>query len=210
MAPFEALYGRNCRTPLCWTELDKDNIIGLEKIQKTKERVEVIKDRLKDAFDRQKYYANLKRRDIEYAVGDKVFLKVSPWKKALRFGRNGKLSLRFIGLYEIIEHVGPLALKLALPLDLDMIHNILHVSMLRRYWSDPSHVISAESISIEPDLTYEGKPIRIIAKEVKDFRYKRMSLVKVSWRNHKIEKATWESEDIMRQQHPQLFTSDKF
>ena len=92
MAPYEALYGRRCRTPVCWTELDEHKIIGLDLVKDTEEKVQIIQQRLKAASDRQRSYANLKRKDIEHEVGDKVFLKVSPWKKILHFGRKGKLS----------------------------------------------------------------------------------------------------------------------
>ena len=107
MAPYEALYGRRCRTHMCWTEMNEHKIIGPELVKDTEEKVQIIQQRLKAACDRQRSYANLKRKDIEYEVEDKVFLKVSPWKKILRFGRKGKLSLRFIGPYEILERVGP-------------------------------------------------------------------------------------------------------
>ncbi len=109
MAPYEALYGRKCRTPLCWTKLGEDKVVGPDLVKQTEEKVKLIKANLKAASDRQKSYADLKRKDIEHEVGDKVFLKVSPWKKVLRFGRKGKLSLRFIGPYEVIEHVGSVA-----------------------------------------------------------------------------------------------------
>ncbi len=128
----------------------------------------------------------------------------------LRFGKKDKLSLRFIGPYDVIERVGPVAYKLALPPELDKIHNVFHVSMLRRYRSDPSHVISAEEIIVQPDLTYEEEPVRILAREVKKLRNKRISLVKVLWRHHNTEEATWESKETMRQQFPQLFTLGKF
>lgn len=110
----------------------------------------------------------MKRKDIEFAIGDKVFLKVSPWKKVLKFGKKGKLSPRFISPYEIIECVGPVAYRLALPLELDRIHNVFHVSMLRRYKSDPSHVISAETIDVQPDLTYEEELVKILARKMKE------------------------------------------
>ncbi len=102
-------------------------------MKQTEEKVKLIKANLKVALDRQKSYADLKRKEIEYAVGDKVFLKVSPWKKVLRFGRKGKLSPKFISPYEVIERVGPVAYRLALPPKLDKIYNVFHVSMLRRY-----------------------------------------------------------------------------
>ncbi|KAL5860069.1 hypothetical protein ACOSQ4_001365 [Xanthoceras sorbifolium] len=118
--------------------------------------------------------------------------------------RKGKLSPRFIGPYEIIERVGPVAYRLALPPELEKIHNVFHVSMLRRYRSDPSHRVQAESIEIQPDLTYEEEPVQILDREIKELRNKRVPLVKVLWRNHKVEEATWESEETMRQQYPQL------
>ncbi|KAA3461235.1 polyprotein [Gossypium australe] len=160
---------------------------------------------LKAAFDRQKSYVDLKCRDIKNSVGDKVFLKVLPWKKILRFGQKGKLSPHFIGPYEIIERVGPVAYLLALPLELQKIHNVFHVSMLRRYQSDPSHVITTEDIEIRPDLSYE-EPVKILAREMKELRNKRVPLVKVLWRSHSIEEATWEPEETMRSQYPHLFS----
>ena len=133
MAPYEALYGRKCRTPLCWTKLSETKLIGPDWILETEEKVKMIRERLKIATDRQKSYADMKRKDIRYEIGEKVFLKVSPWKKVMRFGKKGKLSPRFIGPYEVIEKVGPVPYRLALPLDLEKIHNVFHVLMLRRY-----------------------------------------------------------------------------
>ena len=205
MAPYEALYGRKCRTPLCWTELSERKVIGPDLIRETEEKVKIIREKLKVATDRQKSYTDMKKKDIRYEVGEKVFLKVSPWKKVMRFGKKGKLSPRFIGPYEVIEKVGPVAYRLALPPDLDKIHNVFHVSMLRRYRSDPTHIVSSETIELRPDLTYEEEPVEILAHEVKELRNKKIPLVKVLWRNHKTEEATWESEETMRQQYPQLF-----
>ena len=116
MAPYGALYGRRCRTPMCWTKLNEHKIIGPDLVGDTEEKVQIIQQRIKAASDRQRSYANLKRKDIEYEVRDKVFLKVSPWKKILRFGRKGKPSPRFIGPYEILERAGPVVYCLALPL----------------------------------------------------------------------------------------------
>ncbi|KAK5786502.1 hypothetical protein PVK06_041139 [Gossypium arboreum] len=184
-------------------------MIGPELVQETESTVKKIRERLKTAFDRQKSYADLKRRDIEYSVGDKVFLKVSPWKKILRFGQKGKLSPRFIGPYEVIERIGPVAYRLALPPELQKMHDVFHVSMLRRYRSDPSHVIMTENVEIRPDLSYEEEPVEILAREVKELRNKRIPLVKVLWRSHSVEEATWEPEETMRSQYPHLF-SGKF
>lgn len=153
MPPYEALYGRKCRTPLCWSEIGERKLISPKMVQQTEEKVKTIKDCLKISSNRKKFYANLKRRDIEYQVGDKVFLKVSPWKKIMRFGQKGKLSPQFIGPYEILERVEPVAYKLALTLELDNIHNVIHVSMLRRYHYDPSHALPIKSIKVNSDLT---------------------------------------------------------
>ena len=172
MAPYEALYGTKCRTPMCWTELSEKKVIDPVLIQETEEKVKMIRERLKVAMDRQKSYANFKRKDIQYEIDGKVFLKVSPWNKFMRFGRKGKLSPRFIGPYEVIKKVGLEAYRLALPPELENIHNVFHVSMLRRYRSDPSHVVFLEIIELRLGLTYEDEPVKILAQEVKELRNK--------------------------------------
>ena len=116
----------------------------------------------------------------------------------MRFGKKGKLSPRSISPYEVIEKVGPIAYRLALPPDLEKIHNVFHVSMLRRYRSDPSHVVSLETIELRPDFTYEEEPVEILAREMKELWNKNILLVKVLWINHKTEETTWESEEMMR------------
>ena len=148
MAPYEALYSKKCRTFVCWTNLNEHIVIGPDIVKETEEKVRVIQQRLKAASDRQKLYSDLKRKDIEYEVGDKVFLKVSPWRKILRFGKKGKLILRFIGPYEILERIGPVAYRLALPPELAKIHNVFHVSMLRRYHYDESHILPVQDIQL--------------------------------------------------------------
>ena len=190
MVPYEALYGRKCRTLLCWTELSEKKVIGPDLIQETEEKVKMIKERLKLATDRQKSYADMKRKDIRYDIDEKVFLKVSPWKKVMRFGKKGKLSPRYIGPYEVIEKVGPMAYRLVLPPELEKIHSVFHVFMLRRYRSDPSHIVSTETIELRLDLTYEEEQVEILAREVKELRDKKIPLVRVQWRNHKTEEAT--------------------
>ena len=162
MAPYEALYRRKCRTPLCWTELSEKKIIGHDLIQEIEEKVKMIRERLKVATDGQKSYADMRRKGIRYEIGEKVFLKVSPWKKVMRFRKKGKLSLRFIGPYEGIEKEGPVAYRLALPPELEKIHNVFHVSMLRSYMSDSSHIVSSETIELKQDLTYEEEPVEIL------------------------------------------------
>ena len=163
MGPYEAFYRRKYRTPLFWTRLSEKKIIGPDLIQETNEKVKMIRERLKVATDRQRSYTNMRRKDIRYEIDEKVFLKVSPWKKVMRFGKNGKLSPRFIGSYEVIEKGGPVEYRLALTPELEKIHNVFHVSMLRRYRSNPSHVVSSKTIELRPDLTYEEEPVEILA-----------------------------------------------
>ena len=141
-------------------------------------------------------------RDIEYDVGDKVFLKVSTWRKILRFGHKGKLSPRFIGPYEILERVGPVAYRLALPPELAKLHDVFYVSMLQRYCSDESHILPVQEIQVQEDFSYDEKPKAIMAQEVKQLWNKQVPLVKVLWQHHGKEEATWELEATMRAQYP--------
>ena len=114
MAPFEALYGRKCRTPVCWDEVGERRLIGPELVHIILEKVKVIRDNLKKVRNRQKSYANNRRRDLKFETGDRVFLKISPWKSVLRFGKLGKLNPGFIGPYEIVSKVGLVAYRLKL------------------------------------------------------------------------------------------------
>ncbi|XP_016752779.1 uncharacterized protein [Gossypium hirsutum] len=204
MAPYEALYGCKRRTPLCWTELGERRILGLELIFETENNIRLIRDRLKAASDKQNSYTDLKRREIEYSMGDYVFLKVSPWKKVLRFSRKGKLIPRFIGPYRILKRVGPVVYQLELPPELDHIHDVFHVSMLRSYRFDPTHIVPVEEIKVRLDLTFEEELVQLLDRDVKVLRRKSIPLVKVLFQNHSTEEATWEPKDSMWQQYPHL------
>ncbi|KAJ8768807.1 hypothetical protein K2173_023711 [Erythroxylum novogranatense] len=205
MVPYEALYGRKCRSPIYWDEEGLRIIEGPELIQDTVDKVKLIRSRIKMAQDRQKSYVDQHRRDMEYQVGDKVFLKVSPWRGVLRFGKKGKLSPRYIGPFEIIERIGPLAYRLALPSEMAQIHNVFHVSMLRRYRSDPTYVIPTQEIEVSNNLSYVEEPVKIIDYQNKQLRNRVIPMEKVLWKNHSSEEATWETEELMRSQYPYLF-----
>ncbi|KAJ8751242.1 hypothetical protein K2173_016423 [Erythroxylum novogranatense] len=141
MAPYEALYGRKCRSPLCWTELGEKQLEGPDLIQETAAKVPVIQERLRMAFSRQKSYAYSKRRDVQYEPGDQVFLKVSPMKGVVKFGKRGKLNPRYIGPFEILERVGNVSYRLALPPHLSYVHPVFHISMLRKSMhGDPLYI----------------------------------------------------------------------
>ena len=147
-----------------------------------------------------------RRRDLQFKVGDRVFLKVSPWKGVLRLGRRGKLRPRYIGPYEIIARVGPVAYRLDLPPELSKVHNVFHVSMLCKYILDPSHVLRDQPVELKDNLTYKEQPMQIVDRREKILRNKVIPLVKVLWGNHGIKETTWESEAQMRSQYPQLFS----
>ena len=206
MAPYEALYGRKCRCPLYWDEEGMRVLEGPELVQETVDKVKIVRGRIKAAQDRQKSYADQHRREMMYEVGDNVFLRVSPWKGVIRFGKKGKLSPRYIGPYEILERIGPVAYRLALPPELSGIHDVFHVSMLRRYRSDPSHVLRNEPVEIKENLSYIEEPVQILDYKIKQLRNRSIPLVKVLWRNHSKEEATWETEENMRRSYPYLFS----
>ncbi|KAL0549679.1 hypothetical protein IC582_014166 [Cucumis melo] len=149
MAPFEALYGKCCRSPVCWGEVGEQRLMGPELVQSTNEAIQKIRSRMHTAQSRQKSYADVRRKDLEFEIGDKVFLKVAPMKGVLRFERRGKLSPRFVGPFEILERIGPVAYRLALPPSLSTVHDVFHVSMLRKYVPDPSHVVDYEPLEID-------------------------------------------------------------
>ncbi|KAL4367504.1 hypothetical protein GQ457_05G015660 [Hibiscus cannabinus] len=198
------------RAPVCWAETRQKLSPLVDILKGTTEKVKLIRDQLKIASDRQKSYVDLKCREIEYVVGDRVFLKVSPWKKVMRFGRKGKLSPRYIGPYEIVERVGSVAYRLLLPPELERIHDVFHVSMLRKYRSDPSHVMPVEEIELNPDLSYDEEPVEILASDSKVLRGRTIELVKVKWRHRGVEEATWERKEDMMEQFPYLFPSGNF
>ncbi|KAL0553867.1 hypothetical protein IC582_007771 [Cucumis melo] len=205
MAPFEALYGKCCSSPVCWGEVGEQRLMGPELVQSTNEAIQKIRSRMLTAHSRQKSYADVRRRDLEFDVGDKVFLKVAPMKGVLRFERRGKLSPRFVGPFEILERIGPVAYRLALPPSLSTVHDVFHFSMLRKYVSDPSHVVDYEPLEIDENLSYIEQPVEVLAREVKMLRNREIPLVKVLWQNHRLEEATWEREDDMRSRYPELF-----
>ncbi|GKV36711.1 hypothetical protein SLEP1_g44811 [Rubroshorea leprosula] len=179
MAPFEALYGRRCRSPVCWMKVGERSILGPELVQQSSEIVQLIKECLRATQSRQKSYADRRRRDLEFEVGDHVFLKVSPTRGVLRFGIRGKLSPRYIGPYPILERIGEIAYKLELPGNLAGVHDVFHVSLLRKYVPNPSHIINPEPIQLREDLTYDEHPIRILDFKERIMRRRTIRFVKV-------------------------------
>nr|GEZ84494.1 putative reverse transcriptase domain-containing protein [Tanacetum cinerariifolium] len=149
---FEALYGRKCHSPIMWTEVREGQLIGPELVQESTEKISQIKDRLKVARDRQKSYADKRRKPLEFSVGDYVLLKVSPWKGIVRFGKKGKLAPRFVGPFKIIEKVGPVAYQLDLPKKLNGAHDTFHVSNLKKCLADPTLQVPLDVIRVDAKL----------------------------------------------------------
>jgi len=205
MAPYEALYGRRCRTPICWDEVGERKLSKVELIEQTIEIVRKSRKRLRAAQDRQRSYANVRRRPLMFKVGDHVFLKVSPLKGNLWFGQKGKLTPRYIGPFEILQNVGPVAYRLVLPPNLQGIHDVFHVSQLRQYIPDPQHIVSFEPLRLKENLTYIEEPDRIINRKDRVLCNRVIPFVKVLWKHHQTGDATWEPETEMRQKHPHLF-----
>ena len=135
-----------------------------------------------------------------------VFLRISPWNGVLRFGKRGKLSPRYIGPYKIVERIREVAYRLELSSDLDRIHDVFHVSMLRKYIPDPSHVLTEKPVEIQENLTYEEESVQILDRREQVLRNKTIQLVKVLWKSHTVEEATWELEAQMCRHYPQLFS----
>nr|GFC72705.1 putative nucleotidyltransferase, ribonuclease H [Tanacetum cinerariifolium] len=179
-APFEMLYGRKCRAPICWDQVGERVIEGPEMIEVTNEKVSVAKEKLKEARTRQK----------KFQPGDHVFLKVSPARGVRRFGIKDKLSTRFIGPFEILDRVGEVSYRLALPPQLSHVHNVFHVSLLRGYKYHPLHVVSYPLDQIRADLSYVKEPEAILDCQDRVMRNKTIPFVKILWRNHPEREAT--------------------
>jgi len=205
MAPYKALYGRKCRSPLYWDEVGEKYLIGPEMIQDMKDKISIIRRRMLTVQSRKKSYIDKHRRQLEFNVGDLVYLKVSPMKGVMRFGKKGKLSPRFVGPFEIKEVIGPVAYRVELPPALSEIHNVFHVSTLRKHVHDPRHIIDFEPLQVQDNLKYEELPIRILDRKEQRLRTKTIPLVKVLWRNHDVKEASWELEHEIRKKYPHLF-----
>ena len=178
--------------------------MGLEIIQMTSEMINLIRKRLQTTQSQQKSYYDNSRRGVEFEVRDMVFLKVTPMKGVMGFGKKGKLSPRF----EILKRIGKVAYELALLPTLARVHNVFHVSMQRKYIPDPSHVLNYEPLKIKDNLTYEEVPIQILDRKDQVLRTKTISLVKVLWKNHTVEEASWKREDDMKSNYPKLFINE--
>ncbi|XP_024021743.1 uncharacterized protein LOC112091713 [Morus notabilis] len=170
MAPFEALYGRPCRSPICWLEPEDRLSTGPDVIQENDEKI-----------------------------------AVSPRKGVTQFGVKGKLAPRYIGPFPIMQRVGVVAYRLALLPELSHVHDVFHVSMLRKYQPDPEAVVQWYDVPTQDDMTYDEVPVPIIDRKMKSLRHREIPLVKVLWQHHGVEEATWELETMMQECYPHLY-----
>ncbi|GJS60859.1 putative reverse transcriptase domain-containing protein [Tanacetum coccineum] len=206
-APFEALYGRKCRSPVIWTEVgEKSHYWNAEIVQETTEKIVQIKERLKTARSRQKSYADKRRKPLEFQVGDRVLLKVSPWKGVVRFGKKGKLAPRYVGPFKIVECVGPVAYRLKLPQELRCVHDTFHVPNLKKCLAEPDVQVPLDEIEIDENLRFIEVPIEIVERDVKKLKRRRIPLVKVRWNSRQGAEYTWEHEDQFRKKYLHLFS----
>ena len=179
MSPFALLYGRKCRTPISWGEVGQQPLTSMDIVEQATEIVEIARQRMQTAQHRQATYANKRRSELEFQVGDYVLLKVSPWKGVICFRKRGKLGPRYIGPYRVIERVGKVAYRLDLPAELSNIHNTFHVSQLRKSVTGHTVVVPLEDIALDERLSYVERPIAVLDRKTKALRNKVVHLVKV-------------------------------
>ncbi|GKB97101.1 putative nucleotidyltransferase, ribonuclease H [Tanacetum coccineum] len=206
-APFKALYGRKYRSPVMRAEIEEGSLIGPELVQETTDKVVLIKEKLKAARDRQKSYADNKRKPLEFEVGDKVLLKVSPWKGVMRFRKRDKLAPRYVGSFEILERIGPVAYRLRFPKELSEVHDTFHVSNLKKCLADADLHVPLDEIKVDKTLHFVEKPVKIVAREVKTLKRSKIPIVKVRWNSKRGPEFTWECEDHMKASYPHLFVA---
>nr|GFC73690.1 putative reverse transcriptase domain-containing protein [Tanacetum cinerariifolium] len=161
-APFEAPYGRKCHSPVYWTEVGEAKILGPELIQETTEKIVQIKQRMRAARDRQKSYADVKHKPMEFQVEDKVMLKVSPWKWVVRFGKRGKLNPRYVGPFKVLERIGDVAYKRDLPKELSRVHNTFHVSDLKKCHADEPLAVPLDGLHLDDKLHFVEELVEIV------------------------------------------------
>jgi hypothetical protein len=206
MAPFEELYGRRCRTPLNWSKPGERWFFRPDMVKEMEEKFPWIIHNLKEAQARQKSYADKWRQPLYFQVEDYVYLKVSPMKGVTRFSIKWKLAPRYIGLFIILEQCGPVAYRLQLPETLSAVHNVFHVSQLKKCLQVPDQTIDVTDVTLEPDLTYSEHPIRVLDQKDRITRKRVLKFYKIQWNQHTEDEATWETQDFLEKEFPWLFS----
>ncbi|GJS18068.1 putative reverse transcriptase domain-containing protein [Tanacetum coccineum] len=203
--PFEALYGRKCRPPVLWAEIGEGSLIRPELVQEMTNKVVAIKERLQAVRDRQKSYADNRRKSLEFEVGDRVMLKVSPWKGVVHFGKKGKLAPlapRYVGPFEILERIGPVAYRLRLLKELIGVHDTFHVSNLKKCLGNANLHVPLNEIKIDKTLRFVKELVEIMDRKVKSLKRSKIPLVKVCWDSKRGPEFTWEMAKIYESKYP--------
>ncbi|GKE40750.1 putative reverse transcriptase domain-containing protein [Tanacetum coccineum] len=208
-APFEALYGRKCRSLICWAEVGDAQLTSPEIVRETTEKIIQIKHRLQASRNRQRSYADKRHKPLEVQVGDKVMLKVSPWKGVIHFGKRGKLNPRYIGPFKILAKVGTVAYQIELPEQLSHAHSTFHVSNLKKCLFNELLAIPLDEILVNDKLNFIEEPVEIMDREVKGLKQSRIPIMKVLWNSRRGREYTWEREDQMQKKYPHLFANPK-
>nr|GEY09392.1 putative reverse transcriptase domain-containing protein [Tanacetum cinerariifolium] len=188
-------------------QVEEAQLTGSELIQETTKKIVLIKQRIQATQDRQKSYANLKQKLMEFEVGDMVMLKISPWKGVVRFGKQGKLNPRYIRPFKVLAKVEKVAYKMELPQELSRVHHTFHVSNLKKCYVDEPLVMPLEGIHVDDRLQFMEEPVEIMEREIKRLKQSQILLVKVRWNSRRGPEFTWEREDSFRKKYPQLFTN---
>ncbi|XP_070041055.1 uncharacterized protein [Nicotiana tomentosiformis] len=166
MATYDALYGRQCHSPVGWFESGEAMLLGTDLVLDAFKKVKLIQDRLCTTQSRQKSYADWKASNVAFIVGQRILLRVSPMKGVMKLSKKGKPRRRYVGPFEIHERVGEVAYRFVLPPSLSTVQPMFHVSMIPRYYGDPSHVLDLSSVQLDKDLTYDEEPMAILDKLV--------------------------------------------
>ncbi|GKE83442.1 hypothetical protein Tco_1557184, partial [Tanacetum coccineum] len=193
------------RSPVCWAEVRDAQLIDPELIHETTEKIVQIKQRIQAVRDRQKSYADIRREPLEFQVGDRVMLKVSPWKGVISFGKREKLNPRYIGPFKVLAKVGTVTYRLELSQQLSRVHSTFHVSNLKKCLSDELLAIPLDEIHIDDKLHFVEEPVEIMDREVKRLKQSRILIVKVRWTSRRGPEFTREHEDQFRKKYLHLF-----
>jgi hypothetical protein len=208
MAPFDALYGRRCCTPLNWSEAGERTLFGPDLVKDAEEKVQVMRENLKMAQMRQNSYYDKGTAPRQFEVGDYVYLKVSHNKGVQRFGVNGKLAPRYIGPYEVIEVCGPVAYHIQLQERVSTVHNVFHVTQLKKRMHVPENeVITEANAWIEPDISLIEHRLRVLDQKERKTRRQTVRMYKIQWSHHTEKEATWETEDYLNTKYPSFLQS---